>query len=204
MSSKDNDQYRKIADDLALKAFSITENFLSIDQVESILSINEFNNSLLAFKKAGIGKSDQLRVVESVRSDYIHWVDLRKMPEQLNFYVSKLKSLSQFFNEYLFLSLKDLEIHLTSFPVGSFYKRHLDQFRQENNRKISIILYLNKAWQPTNGGQLRIYFEGGMEDVFPTAGKLVCMRSDIIEHEVLPSSRERLSVTGWMLDKLID
>jgi SM-20-related protein len=30
----------------------------------------------------------------------------------------------------------------------------------------------------------------------------VCFRSDQIEHEVLPATRERLSLTGWMLDQL--
>jgi len=43
-----------------------------------------------------------------------------------------------------------------------------------------------------------------MKNVLPVAGRLVCFRSDIIEHEVLPSKKERLSITGWMLDQEAD
>jgi SM-20-related protein len=35
----------------------------------------------------------------------------------------------------------------------------------------------------------------------PEAGRLVCFRSDLIEHEVLPATRERYSLTGWALDR---
>jgi SM-20-related protein len=41
-------------------------------------------------------------------------------------------------------------------------------------------------------------------DFLPLAGRLVCFRSDMIEHEVLPATRTRMSITGWMLDQLAD
>jgi SM-20-related protein len=40
------------------------------------------------------------------------------------------------------------------------------------------------------------------KDVLPVAGRLVCFRSDLLEHEVLPATRERLSLTGWLIDKI--
>jgi SM-20-related protein len=46
-----------------------------------------------------------------------------------------------------------------------------------------------------------MYLKRGIKDALPIAGRLVCFRSDVIEHEVLPSKKERLSVTGWMLDQ---
>ena len=109
-----------------------------------------------------------------------------------------------YMNKTLYLSLKDFEVHMTVYPAGSFYKRHLDQFKKDDHRKLSVICYLNSDWKEEHGGQLRMYFENKTQDFLPLAGRLVCFRSDQIEHEVLPSTRERLSITGWILDQLSD
>ncbi|MNF18077.1 hypothetical protein D3C80_2219580 [compost metagenome] len=43
-----------------------------------------------------------------------------------------------------------------------------------------------------------MYLEGGAEhDVMPTGGCLVVFLSGDVPHEVLPASRDRLSITGW-------
>ncbi|MEJ0030112.1 MAG: 2OG-Fe(II) oxygenase [Bacteroidota bacterium] len=107
----------------------------------------------------------------------------------------------KFINRSLFLSLKDIELHTTVYPAGAYYKRHLDQFKPGDHRKLSVICYLNEGWTDDLGGQLRMYLKSGIKDVLPLAGRLVCFRSDMIEHEVLPSKKERLSITGWMLDQ---
>lgn len=109
----------------------------------------------------------------------------------------------RFVNKSLYLSLKEFEIHMTIYPAGTFYKRHLDQFRSDDHRKLSVICYLNEEWQPEHGGQLRMHLPEGPIDVLPLSGRLVCFRSDMIEHEVLPATRERWSLTGWMLDQEI-
>jgi SM-20-related protein len=91
---------------------------------------------------------------------------------------------------------------MTVYPEGSFYKRHLDQFKKDDHRKLSVILYLNADWKDEQGGQLRMHLPDGPKDFLPLAGRLVIFRSDEIEHEVLPATRERLSITGWVLDRL--
>jgi SM-20-related protein len=93
---------------------------------------------------------------------------------------------------------------MTVYPVGSFYKRHLDQFKQDDHRKLSLICYLNEDWKEIHGGQLRMHLPSEVLDVLPTGGKLVCFRSDMIEHEVLPATRERYSLTGWILDQHLE
>lgn len=196
--------FEQIVNDLAEKGFSVTDSFLDNNEIKAILSVDEFKNRMLHFKKAGIGNSASLKINESVRGDYISWVDTKKAHISISDYVSRLKALQVYLNKTLFLSLKDIELHLTSYPVGSYYRRHVDQFKQQDHRKISVILYLNRDWKSEQGGQLRVYSQNNEIDIFPVAGRLVCMRSDLIEHEVLPASRERLSVTGWMLDQLID
>jgi SM-20-related protein len=107
-------------------------------------------------------------------------------------------------NQALYLSLKDYEVHMTVYPAGSYYKRHLDQFKHDDHRKLSVICYLNNNWEESNGGQLRMFLPDNSKDFLPLAGRLVCFRSDQIEHEVRASNRERLSLTGWILDQYAD
>jgi len=153
------------------------------------------------FKKAGIGKNQSLQINESIRGDYIKWVDKNAAPEAMKVYLERLGNLIRCLNESLFLSLKDFEVHLTIYPEGSYYKKHLDQFNRDDHRKISVICYLNKEWQESDGGQLRMHLPDKALEVLPLAGRMVCFRSDQIEHEVLPATRPRLSLTGWILDQ---
>ena len=191
----------QIADGLADKSYAIVDHFLSLTEVSNILATDEFKNSKLHFKKAGIGRQHEKQVVEAIRGDYIQWVDPQSVSPSIKLYFEKLTSVIQFLNRSLYLSLKDSEIHLTRYPVGTFYKKHIDQFRNDDHRKLSVICYLNADWKEGEGGQLRMHLENGALDVFPEAGKLICFRSDKVEHEVLPATRERFSLTGWLVDQ---
>ncbi len=195
-------QFNLLIDSLAEDGYAIVDNFLNEEEVNAILELDDFKNALLQFKKAGIGKNEERQINESIRGDFIQWIDTTQTAEPIQVYLQRLKSLITFANQTLFLSLKDFEVHLTVFPIGSFYKRHLDQFKKDDHRKLSVICYLNKNWLEDEGGQLRIHLENGFKDVLPLAGRLVCFRSDLLEHEVLPATRARMSITGWLLDQV--
>lgn len=197
-----NSTFEQIADGIAEHGYAISEQFLNAEEVDAIWSINEFRDWLNHFRKAGIGKDQGHHINESVRGDYIRWIDNHSPPEAMKTYVNKLQDLIQFINQSLFLSLKDYEVHMTVYPPGTFYKRHLDQFSREDHRKLSVICYLNNGWLPDYGGQLRLWLSDKSIDVLPTSGRLVCFRSDQIEHEVLPATHPRLSITGWILDQI--
>lgn len=199
-----NSKFDAIADGLAENGFAIVDDFLTADEVTAILSLDEFKNNTHHFKKAGIGKKTDNQINEAIRGDYIQWLDKNNAPAAVLVYLNRLNDLVQFLNQSLFLSLKDFEVHMTAYPAGSFYKRHLDQFKADDHRKLSVICYLNNEWIDENGGQLRMHLAETTKDVLPVAGRLVCFRSDQIEHEVLPATKERLSLTGWILDQLID
>jgi len=199
--SQNQNHFETIADGLAEGGYAVVENFLNEAEVKSILSLNLFNDSSL--RKAGIGKKNKL-INETIRGDSIQWIDKETAESELKLYLSRLDALRMFLNQNLYLSLKDFEVHLASYPVGAFYKRHLDQFKSDDHRKLSVILYLNENWKENDGGQLRMHLKGGSKDYLPLAGRLICFRSDLIEHEVLPATRERLSITGWLLDQLVD
>lgn len=199
-----NTSFNAIVDGLAEHGYAVADQFLSQDEVEAILVWEDFKTAVTQFKKAGIGNNKSLQIREAIRGDYIQWVDKPNSPEPVRVYLSRLDELIQFINRTLFLSLKDIEVHLTIYPAGSFYKRHLDQFKQDDHRKLSVICYLNSQWKEEHGGQLRMYLPVRPLDILPVAGRLVIFRSDQIEHEVLPSTRPRLSITGWMLDQFGD
>jgi SM-20-related protein len=199
-----NSVFNRITDGLAEQGYAVVDQFLSQSEVDAILQLEEFHTEGATFKKAGIGNSKSMQIQEAVRGDFIQWLDKSTAPASVKVYLNKVEELIQFLNQALFLSLKDIEVHLTVYPVGSFYKRHLDQFKHDDHRKLSIICYLNNEWKDEHGGQLRMYLTDKSTDVFPTAGKLVIFRSDQIEHEVLPATRPRLSITGWILDRLVD
>ena len=195
-----NDQYDLIADGLSEAGYAVADNFLSPLEVDRILDSGIFQDHTASFRRAGIGKHQDLQINEAVRGDYIRWIDKNSAPESILAYLNKLDSLARYLNQTLYLSMKDNEIHMTVYPAGTFYKRHLDQFKKDDHRKLSVICYLNKAWKDADGGQLKMYTDAGPIEILPLEGRLVCFRSDQIEHEVLPATRERLSLTGWMLD----
>lgn len=196
-----NPHFEAIADGLAEHGYAVIDQFLSQQEVGAILDLEELRDTA-NMKRAGIGNSQSLQVQEGVRGDYINWLDRETAPQPVKVYLTRLDELIAFLNQSLYLSLKDYEAHFTIYPPGTFYKRHLDQFKYDDHRRLSVICYLNPDWKEAEGGALRMYLLDKTLDVLPEAGRLVCFRSDIIEHEVLPATRERLSITGWMLDRL--
>src|SRR5688572_6869904 len=155
--------FDSVADALASDGYAIADQFLSQKEVNDVVSLEKFKND--NFKKAGIGKKSGLQVNEAIRGDYIQWVDKKAAPAAIQVYLDKLGALISFLNESLFLSLKDFEVHMTVYPTGTFYKRHIDQFKLDDHRKLSVICYLNNDWQQEHGGQLRIFLENGPRDI---------------------------------------
>jgi SM-20-related protein len=106
------------------------------------------------------------------------------------------------------LGAVELELHFAVYPAGGAYAVHVDRFRDADSRVLSLVLYLNEAWNEADGGALRLYLEAGPEapfvDVVPYGGTLVVFLSDRFPHEVLPARRERLSLAGWFRRRAID
>ena len=193
--------FETIANGLAETGYAVIDNFLHDAETKAIVNLDIFDNGKL--RKAGIGKHNK-QMNESIRGDFIQWIEKENAAPAMHLYLKRLDDLRVFLNQNLYLSLKDYEVHVARYPEGAYYKRHLDQFKSDDHRKLSVILYLNENWKENEGGQLRMYLNDGTVDVFPMAARLVCFRSDLIEHEVLPATRERLSITGWLLDQLAD
>lgn len=198
--------FDQLAEGLSEKGYGVINHFLSQEEFRQIWEVADMHKEEGNFKKAGIGTNQDFQVNRQIRGDYIRWIDPAKAAAATRVYVQRMQELMQYINRTCFLSLKDVEMHYTVYPTGTVYKRHLDQFRHDDHRRLSVICYLNEDWLPEHGGQLRLYLPRAdkteeIVDILPTGGKLACFRSDLIEHEVLPATRERYSLTGWMLDQ---
>jgi SM-20-related protein len=146
---------------------------------------------------AATGRGAGARVREAIRGDAIEWVEPGQS-SAIDRYLGIMEGLRQGLNQALYLGLEEFEAHFACYPEGAYYLRHVDRFNDDDRRMVSTVLYLNTAWLPEDGGQLRLYLPNDrVHDVLPTGGALITFLSDRIPHEVLPARRQRLSLTGW-------
>jgi SM-20-related protein len=135
-----------------------------------------------------------------MRGDRILWLDESAATAVETPVWRTVDALRLALNRSLQLGLFSFEAHYALYPAGAAYGRHADRFSrnaESDVRVVSCAMYLNAQWTPDDGGALRIYDGEYVRDVLPVAGTLVCFLSDRFEHEVLPATRERLSLTGW-------
>ncbi len=187
-----------VIDELASKGWCIVPDFISPEQVHVLANETRQLRRKNVFAPAGIGKGAERTVNSSIRGDFIFWLTEPDISHAQREYLERLESLRLAANSGLQLGLFDFEGHLALYPPGSFYSRHLDRFQNDSLRTLTAILYLNEYWQAESGGQLRLYTDGDQYfDVLPQGGTLVLFLAERFWHEVLPASRERLSITGW-------
>jgi len=150
------------------------------------------------FKQAGIGRDQRHTVDDLVRTDEVCWIS--EDSEAGRAWLSWTAELQSFLNRRLFLGLFSFESHFAHYAPGDFYKMHLDAFKGESNRVLSLVVYLNLDWQPEDGGELVIQSGESTQDlvkVTPAFGTVVVFLSEEFPHEVLPASRDRYSIAGW-------
>lgn len=150
-----------------------------------------------ALVEAAVGRAGTRQVRQAIRGDRTLWLEDPRCGAAAVAYLAALDALRDTFNRMLFLGLRSREAHYALYPPGAAYARHRDRFRDSDARVVSLVSYLNPSWVPADGGQLRLHLAHGATDVLPRAGTTVCFLSDV-EHEVLPSRRERLSIAAWL------
>jgi SM-20-related protein len=151
-----------------------------------------------AFEPAGIGRQRDAGRNSFVRRNRIAWID--DGDPASGPWIAWAGRLREYLNRRLFLGLFSFESHFTRYDPGDFYARHLDAFRGESNRVLSLVTYLNSGWLPAQGGELLIHDPRGEAPplrVSPTRGTLVLFLSEVFPHEVLPTARTRYGVAGW-------
>ena len=176
----------------------IAQNFISA-QLSS-----QLKQSLIAchakdlFNHAGTGNEGVLKHDNAVRSDMIYWLDRKHNSSCENAFFDVIDRFILHLNNTCYTGLTDYEFHYTLYPQGSFYKKHLDQFKSNDSRKYSMIIYLNEGWVTSDGGELCIHHLTGLQNIVPEEGKSVFFDSHELEHEVLCTNKPRMSITGWL------
>jgi SM-20-related protein len=187
-----------IVDTLAERGHAIVPAFLAPPAIAALAASARARLAAGEFRAAGTGAGSAFHLDAATRGDRIRWLDPETATAAEAVFWERLEALRVALNEALFLGLQSFEGHFAVYPPGAFYRRHVDRFRDDDTRAVSLILYLNEAWGPADGGELVLETgEGTAVRVAPRGGTLVVFLSERLPHEVLPARRERLSLTGW-------
>ena len=148
---------------------------------------------------AGIGRGDDHTVLPAIRTDKIHWIDGSSSAQRA--FLAQLETLRCAINARLLLGLFHTESHFAVYRTGDYYKRHVDSFKGQKNRILSMVTYLNPTWQATDGGLLHLYQSEQSPlpfiSIIPSWGTAVFFLSEEIPHEVSPSISHRYSIATW-------
>jgi len=192
------EQWIRWMEELALNDYVIADDFISGEMFRSIMHFFHEKEQGNLLKRAGIGSSGEFQLNESIRGDFIHWLD-RERDSELEPFFGLMDELIESLRRHCFMSLSGSEFHIAKYPAGSHYDRHLDQFNERSNRQITVLIYLNQNWKKGDGGELKIYKDDKEILVEPIAKRLLLFKSDVVEHEVLTTKVPRYSLTGWLL-----
>ncbi|MDS1139561.1 2OG-Fe(II) oxygenase [Pusillimonas sp. SM2304] len=155
-----------------------------------------------AFRQAGIGRLATHTLDTQIRGDAICWIEPGPADQPSSQFLQWAAELKQDLNRLLYAGLHSAEFHFARYPAGQGYKKHRDQHQGQRHRKLSLVLYLNPQWTAADQGELCLYDPQDenreVARILPQPGRLVLFRSDLFPHEVLPCTRTRWSLTGWL------
>lgn len=194
--------FEALIDGILEMGYGVVDSFLVPTEIIALRTQLQERQAAGLFLEAGIG-SGQSTVEKAIRGDQILWLEATAATPDEVIFLDRINLFIWYVNRTCYLGLRDSELHYARYPVGTFYKRHLDRFHSDSRRCLSVICYLNNNWQPTDGGQLAVYVpgaDGTKKTIYidPIGGRFVCFDSGLLEHEVLPAIRDRLSITGWL------
>ena len=189
---------RAIVEAIATEGLVVVREAIPAPLVGALRDAARKRDAAGEFRAAGVGRATARVERANVRGDRIRWLEPADAKPAEAALFTLVEALRVAVNEALYLGLFDFEGHYAIYPPGAGYARHLDRFRDDEARVLTLIVYLNDRWSAADGGQLRVERgDGVMRDVAPEGGTVVAFLSDRFPHEVLPASRERLAFTGW-------
>lgn len=176
----------------------VAEGFLSAS-----LSAHLKDNLIALFENkklvnAGVGNDVLVNQDKLIRSDVIYWLDRKHDNQYENDFFDLMNRFVAYLNRTCYTCITGYEFHYTLYEPGTFYKKHIDQFRHNGSRQYSMIMYLNAGWKTEDGGELRIYHADEEQNISPNSGKSVFFKSSDLAHEVLLTNKQRMSITGWL------
>jgi SM-20-related protein len=186
--------FERLIDSYLADQVGICDHFLSEIQVNRLRTHLLDLHQNKKMRHAGTGNEVVTNYDTALRGDQIYWLE----KEQESQFFDTIEAFVSYLNQTCYTGIKDYEFHYAHYAPGRGYKRHLDQFRSDSSRVFSVIIYLNLDWQEKDGGALRIFQGTQIQNIAPVAGRCVFFKSDQLEHEVMVTTRDRLSITGWL------
>lgn len=186
--------FERVADALATQGWGVLDAALPETLASRLL---ERATSLECYRRAAVGRHEQRQRNSFVRRDEVVW--MRGADAAESEWLDWMRRLREHLNRELMIGLNEYEGHFAHYAPGAFYRRHVDAFRGEANRVLSVVAYLNPGWLPGDGGELVLYETGGTElgRFPPQLGTLAVFLSEEFPHEVLAARRDRFSIAGW-------
>jgi SM-20-related protein len=148
-------------------------------------------------KAAGIGNVEK-DIHQQTRTDKICWLSKDSENVFEMEFLQHAENFIAYLNRTCYAGINAYEFHYAVYEKGSYYKRHKDQFKNNDSRKYSLVTYLNENWHTGDGGGLQLYENENTVPLLPHAQTAVLFKSDETEHAVLIANRSRLSISGWL------
>lgn len=183
----------KLIDALFTQGYYVWDDFLSEDEVSQLRDAIPED-----WKKARIGRNDDVMRESAIRSDKIQWLR-RDMGQAVGSFLDKMEQIRLEANRHFFLGLFEYEAHFAKYEKGDFYQKHLDCFKGNENRRLTTVFYMNESWSEDDAGELVVYDinDNHIATIPPRSGRLFVFFSEQFPHEVLPANAERYSIAGW-------
>lgn len=193
-----NDKFEELIESYITHKVGLSDLFLT-SELAGLLQGHIIRLNLNGeMKHAGTGNDQQLQHDKNVRSDKIYWIDKKsKQQDELSF-LDYIEDFIDYLNKTCYTGINAYEFHYALYDSGASYSKHIDQFRNNNNRKFSCISYLNHDWAEADGGELWVHRVDQVQKILPTNRKTVFFNSSELPHEVRIAHRSRMSVTGWL------
>ncbi len=189
-------EFQVVVDALAADGWCVLPDLLTTEQTQALTGECTRLHATQQFQPARTGVE---RTASLLRTDLTHWFVPSALSAPQQVFVRRIDALRRVLNRDLMLGLVDSEAHYAAYPPGGGYARHRDCLHYSDARVVSAVFYLNHAWRDDEGGALRLYLpDGSHQDIAPQAGMLALFLSAQFEHEVLPATRTRLSITCWL------
>ncbi|GAB4009811.1 MAG: 2OG-Fe(II) oxygenase [Bdellovibrio sp.] len=193
--------FKRYIDELVEVGHFVSDDFIEHELAKELLKVAKQMKANNLFKPAKIGKGFTHQRQENIRGDLTAWVD-EKDSKAIARYREHILNFSREINRDLFLNLKSFECHFSFYPIGTFYKKHMDQFQGTSTRQLSCILYLNESYHEADGGELIIYDKkdpNKIEKIIrPQFNRFSCFLTESLPHEVKICHKERFALTGWV------
>lgn len=196
----EQDQFEGLIQGLIDNNYGYCDDFIPVNTVIGLLSNIQRLSDTGLMNLSGIGNKQHFQHNNKVRGDIISWINESSEDQFEMVYLKKIQQFISYLNKTCYTAISTYESHYASYEQKSVYKRHLDQFKSDQGRKFSIVLYLNQDWKAEDGGMLSLYpVDKAQVDISPLGGRIVFFRSDEMEHEVHASfTRTRNSIAGWL------